>query len=288
MGGPASRANRKCIVANCDRPYYGRGYCLLHWDRLRHGRPLEPAPRFCIDCNADISTRHFNSKRCEPCQKSVDAKTQKRCVKNKYQTDPEWVEKERKRRRESQRVYVAKNREKVRAKAREDYQKKAQDPTFRAKENERNRERYRCLMEKPGAREKRNEKSRERMRELRADPENRKKINEQYNEWQRNKYATDEEWRAKKRKRQQARDPWRLQPEDIDRQMELQKGQCAICKTPLGDVFHLDHIIPLSKGGASTAKNMQITCPTCNLAKGAGLTYTDSEGQGVMALGFVA
>jgi 5-methylcytosine-specific restriction endonuclease McrA len=49
----------------------------------------------------------------------------------------------------------------------------------------------------------------------------------------------------------------------------LQRGKCVVCKKSLKKVgFHLDHIIPLSKGGRNEDKNIQLTCPTCNMKKG--------------------
>lgn len=50
--------------------------------------------------------------------------------------------------------------------------------------------------------------------------------------------------------------------------LELADGVCGICG---GDVdpgrFHLDHIVPLSKGGAHTYENTQPAHPACNLRK---------------------
>lgn len=48
----------------------------------------------------------------------------------------------------------------------------------------------------------------------------------------------------------------------------LQKGKCGCCKSKL-DEFHMDHIIPLSKGGKNSDENIQLLCPKCNLKKGA-------------------
>jgi 5-methylcytosine-specific restriction endonuclease McrA len=49
----------------------------------------------------------------------------------------------------------------------------------------------------------------------------------------------------------------------------LQRGKCAICKKSLRKTgFHLDHVIPLSRGGANIDRNIQLTCPTCNIKKG--------------------
>jgi 5-methylcytosine-specific restriction endonuclease McrA len=44
---------------------------------------------------------------------------------------------------------------------------------------------------------------------------------------------------------------------------------CGICGDILPvDEFHLDHIVPLSKGGRHLLKNLQPACPPCNLSKG--------------------
>ena len=45
--------------------------------------------------------------------------------------------------------------------------------------------------------------------------------------------------------------------------------KCAICGTTVEqDNFHVDHIVPFSKGGTTTVGNGQLSCPSCNLAKG--------------------
>ena len=52
--------------------------------------------------------------------------------------------------------------------------------------------------------------------------------------------------------------------------MKLQKGKCACCRTSLLEVkHHVDHIEPLSRGGANDDGNIQLLCATCNLQKGA-------------------
>ena len=44
---------------------------------------------------------------------------------------------------------------------------------------------------------------------------------------------------------------------------------CVYCDDDLtnGEI-HMDHVIPESKGGATTYDNLQVTCRKCNLAKG--------------------
>lgn len=46
------------------------------------------------------------------------------------------------------------------------------------------------------------------------------------------------------------------------------KGICHICGNfnPLNN-WHLDHIIPLSKGGKHAYENVAVSCPSCNLKK---------------------
>ena len=59
--------------------------------------------------------------------------------------------------------------------------------------------------------------------------------------------------------------------EDVSKQQlkdlfERQRGCCAICKKKLTKK-HLDHIMPLAKGGAHEIKNLQYLCPRCNVRK---------------------
>lgn len=50
--------------------------------------------------------------------------------------------------------------------------------------------------------------------------------------------------------------------------LRLQKGKCACCGQPLGNKYHLDHIMPLALGGANTDGNMQLLRAKCNQKKG--------------------
>lgn len=48
---------------------------------------------------------------------------------------------------------------------------------------------------------------------------------------------------------------------------ELQKGKCPCCQQPLGDDYHLDHIVPLALGGSNTDDNIQLLRQQCNSQK---------------------
>ena len=54
-----------------------------------------------------------------------------------------------------------------------------------------------------------------------------------------------------------------------------QRGRCALTGIPITALeAHLDHVVPTSKGGSQTVRNLRWTHPMANAAKG---TRTDKE-----------
>jgi 5-methylcytosine-specific restriction endonuclease McrA len=49
--------------------------------------------------------------------------------------------------------------------------------------------------------------------------------------------------------------------------LEKQQSRCTCCGASLLPGYHLDHIIPISRGGTNTADNVQLLTPVCNLQK---------------------
>lgn len=49
---------------------------------------------------------------------------------------------------------------------------------------------------------------------------------------------------------------------------ERDGGRCRYCAAELRAGWHVDHIIPLSKGGLHTLENVVVSCAACNLSKG--------------------
>ncbi len=45
------------------------------------------------------------------------------------------------------------------------------------------------------------------------------------------------------------------------------KFTCEYCKSTIEETYHLDHIVPISKGGTNELVNLSITCKKCNLSK---------------------
>jgi 5-methylcytosine-specific restriction endonuclease McrA len=72
-----------------------------------------------------------------------------------------------------------------------------------------------------------------------------------------------------------------------DRLLRSQDNRCAICHGPVSfHESHLDHIIPLSAGGADEFANLQLTHMSCNLRKGKSQpTPTFDEGRMPWAMG---
>ncbi len=54
---------------------------------------------------------------------------------------------------------------------------------------------------------------------------------------------------------------------DVERISRLQKCRCAICRTSLKRGYHIDHIVPLIRGGTNWPSNIQMLCQRCNQRK---------------------
>jgi 5-methylcytosine-specific restriction endonuclease McrA len=85
--------------------------------------------------------------------------------------------------------------------------------------------------------------------------------------WRANHPFESRAWPKKRRAIKRAAKIETITKKQIDDLFAEQRGCCAICKKKLGKKRHIDHIEPLSKGGAHEIKNLQILCPPCNLTK---------------------
>lgn len=59
--------------------------------------------------------------------------------------------------------------------------------------------------------------------------------------------------------------------EDVAEILRRQKYRCAECGASVRKTTerHVDHIMPLSRGGSNGKQNLQVLCPSCNLKKAA-------------------
>ncbi|EMT38135.1 HNH endonuclease [Thermoanaerobacter thermohydrosulfuricus WC1] len=55
--------------------------------------------------------------------------------------------------------------------------------------------------------------------------------------------------------------------EDIKKLYAEQDGKCFYCGKELEGEFHVDHKVPLSRGGSNSPDNLVLACPSCNLQK---------------------
>lgn len=56
-------------------------------------------------------------------------------------------------------------------------------------------------------------------------------------------------------------------PEEIEQMFIDQQGLCAYCECHISTGYHIDHMLPLSRGGQGDWSNIALTCPFCNLSK---------------------
>ena len=65
----------------------------------------------------------------------------------------------------------------------------------------------------------------------------------------------------------------------IAEMLENQDGICPLCSTAIErstlGVYHVDHVIPFTRGGGYERVNLQVTHPSCNMSKGANVDVRD-------------
>lgn len=55
--------------------------------------------------------------------------------------------------------------------------------------------------------------------------------------------------------------------EEIRTLNRLQKGKCWYCGKSIETEYHIEHRVPLSRGGSNDLSNIVLSCPACNLSK---------------------
>lgn len=130
----------------------------------------------------------------------------------------------------------------------------ANDPEFRERVNQQQRER-RANDSEWHEREKQQKK--EKQRERRANPE----------------YREREKQRSKVKQHKRRAAEGEFTTADVELQYRSQRGKCWHCGKELNGVYHVDHLIPLDKGGTNYANNIVCSCKKCNLSKGGKYTY---------------
>lgn len=65
--------------------------------------------------------------------------------------------------------------------------------------------------------------------------------------------------------------------DDIAAQYLRQRGRCYWCGERVSKSYHVDHVIPLAKGGSNGPENLVIACPECNRRKCAKMPHEFSD-----------
>ena len=88
------------------------------------------------------------------------------------------------------------------------------------------------------------------------------------------KYYSSEKSKAKKRARDLKRrvmiknnDDFEITGNVIQSILNDSNGICAYCGEDCKGNYHIDHIIPVSRGGGNNRENLCLSCPMCNWSK---------------------
>ena len=198
--------------------------------------------KLCIKCNKERDGKHYSY--CKTCNSKRSAEYRQN---NKEQL------------KESKKEYYQKNEEKILEKAKEYYQNNKE------KIIERKKEYYQSNKEQKKEYQKEHYQN------------NKEKIRESQKEYNQNNTHKKREYERKRRalKQKNIHEPY-----SEKQVLELYGTSCHICKKPVNlsasrspgapgweQGLHLDHVTPVSKGGADTLENVKPAHGLCNLQK---------------------
>jgi len=69
--------------------------------------------------------------------------------------------------------------------------------------------------------------------------------------------------------RRRAKEAGGISTADLAAWIKEQRKTCHWCGNSCEESFHVDHYVPLARGGKHAEENLVIACPRCNLSKGA-------------------
>jgi 5-methylcytosine-specific restriction endonuclease McrA len=114
--------------------------------------------------------------------------------------------------------------------------------------------------------------NREEFSKQRKSPEGRARQKAQFKKWYDETYYSKhrEKFLARNARRRALKTTTEVGPIDFAQILKDANGVCGICHEPF-DLFGIDfdHIVPLARGGAHIAENIQATHARCNRSKGA-------------------
>ncbi|WP_157379373.1 HNH endonuclease signature motif containing protein [Burkholderia ubonensis] len=111
----------------------------------------------------------------------------------------------------------------------------------------------------------------------RYDDKNREKVAERRALYRKNNADKLKQWQSENKETRRANEARRRSrkresggahtADDVKALLTMQKGRCACCKCDIRKNYHVDHVVPLARGGSNDRLNLQLLCPTCNQRK---------------------
>jgi len=164
-------------------------------------------------------------------------------------------EEQRLRKNQKSRERYRQNKERIAQYHAEHYRKKSQDPEFK-----------KMMAEKSAIYRKTNPdyvKQANKNRRLKNPEQERERCRKWFSLNPEKRVIYEQNRRAKKKA-----NGGKLSPLIREKLFELQMGKCACCKAKVNlRNMHLDHVMPISKGGSHTDDNVQLLCQPCNQSK---------------------
>lgn len=93
-------------------------------------------------------------------------------------------------------------------------------------------------------------------------------------QWKKENPGIVAEMASRRRARRRGVGVEKVNPSFLRSLLVSQEGRCYYCRDPLVSHKHLDHKVPLSRGGEHRRENVCWSCPGCNLRKS---TKTEDE-----------
>lgn len=176
--------------------------------------------------------------------------------------------------RQRRRAY--KSRPDIMERARQLTRQRRTNPEYAARDRETSREWKRrnservnqyMLAYRQGRYEKLLEDSRLRMREYGRDPQHRRDAVRRVKAWRENNPEKHRRHNLTRRARERNAEGNHTS-DDLKLLVRSSNGRCWWCgKLIKGNKYHVDHRIPLARGGGNNPENLVISCPRCNLSK---------------------
>ena len=229
--------------------------------------------RFCKKCQSETERRKNGG--CQPCAAAYRLMNAERI----RASSAAYRDSNREKVRAASTKYRLENPEKVKA-AQAAYEEKNRDKINASKAKWRRSNPKKCAEQAAKWRAANHEKAKAAGRRCYA--ANREKINARAAEWRKENAACWVKqrkalWRAEnpesnrlymqKRRVRKLSSGGALSKGIVGRLLKLQRGLCPCCKRPLGNEYHMDHIMPLALGGEHVDSNIQLLRASCNLRK---------------------